>query len=88
MGLQQFKTEPRTYTPFDRFYVRLLFDLQFASEPYMKNDSEWSTIRFFCFNGAENRAARSLWVGNFPVSTDFSYGHGFPRLAIIGFALD
>ena len=43
MGLQQFETEPRTQTPFDRFYVRLLFDFQFASEPYMKNDSEWST---------------------------------------------
>ena len=53
------------------------------------NDLKFIFERFFrlCFDGAENRAARSLWVGNFPVSTDFSYWHGFPRLAI-GFALD
>ena len=59
MGLERFENVPRTQTP-----------LNSISSPQRIRKE---LIFGFCFDGAENRAALSLWVGNFSVSTDFVF---------------
>ena len=59
MDLERFENVPRTQTP-----------LNSISSPQRIRKE---LIFGFCFDGAENRAALSLWVGNFSVSTDFVF---------------